>query len=122
MQRSLELEATIVEKHAAVSANLDERGRRAWAATESRAIGPGGDALLSNATGPSCPTIRKGRRELESGRAENDRIRRPGAGRPGIERFQPGINPALEKLADPMTRGDPPSPFLYPQNKDESSQ
>lgn len=42
--------------------------------------------------------------------------------RPGIERFQPGIKQALEKLVDPMTRDDPPSPFLYPQNKDERSQ
>ena len=51
MTRNLELEATIVEKYAAVEAYLDERGRRIWAATESRAIGYGGDALVSDATG-----------------------------------------------------------------------
>lgn len=44
MRRNLELEATIVEKYAAVERFLDERGRRIWAATESRAIGYGGDA------------------------------------------------------------------------------
>ena len=70
MRRNIELEATIVEKYAAVEAYLDERGRRIWAATESRAIGYGGDALVSDATGLSRPTIRKGRRELESGGAE----------------------------------------------------
>ena len=45
MRRNIELEATIVEKYAAVGSFLDERGRRIWTATESRAIGYGGDAL-----------------------------------------------------------------------------
>ena len=111
MRRNLELEATIVEKYAAVEAHLDERGRRIWAATESRAIGYGGDALVSDATGLSRPTIRKGRRELESGGAEKGRIRRAGAGRPGIEQSQPGVKQALEMLVDPVTRGDPQSPL-----------
>ena len=113
MRRNVELEATIVEKYAAVEAFLDERGRRIWAATESRAIGYGGDALVSDATGLSRPTIRKGRGELESGGAERGRIRRAGAGRPGIKQSQPGIKQALEKLVDPVTRGDPQSPLRW---------
>ncbi len=113
MRRNLELEATIVEKYAAVEALLDERGRRIWAATESRAIGYGGDALVSDATGLSRVTIRAGRRELESGGVERGRVRRPGAGRPGIERSQPGIKQALERLVDPLTRGDPRSPLRW---------
>ena len=44
MRRNVELEAAIVEKYAAVEAFLDERVRRIWAATESGAIGYGGDA------------------------------------------------------------------------------
>ena len=113
MRRNVELEATIVEKYAAVEPYLDERGRRIWAATESRAIGYGGDALVSDATGLSRPTIHKGRRELESGGAERGRIRRAGAGRPGIKQSQPGIKQALEKLVDPVTRGDPQSPLRW---------
>ena len=113
MKRNLELEATIVEKYAAVEAYLDEHGRCVWAATESRAIGYGGDALVSDATGLSHPTIRKGRGELESGGAEHGRIRRPGAGRPDIKQSQPGIKQALEKLVDPVTRGDPESPLRW---------
>ena len=109
MRRNHALEATIVDKYAGVKGHLDERGRRIWAATESRAIGHGGDALVSAATELSRPTIRAGRRELESGGAADGRTRRPGAGRPGIERSQPGIGDALEKLVDPMTRGDPES-------------
>ena len=107
MRRNLELEATIAEKYAAVEAVLDERGRRLWTAAESRAIGYGGDALVCDATGVSRPTIRAGRRQIESGTIVSERIRRPGAGRPGIEQSQPGVMEALEKLVDPVTRGDP---------------
>ena len=113
MRRNHELEATIVEKYAAVEAFLDERGRRIWAATESRAIGYGGDALVSDATGLSRPTIRAGRREINAGAVERGRIRRLGAGRPSIEQSQPGIKQALEKLVDPVTRGDPESPLRW---------
>ena len=51
MKRDVELEATIVAKYAAVAPVLDERSRRRWAAAESLAIGYGGDALVSSATG-----------------------------------------------------------------------
>jgi len=64
MHRDTGLEATVVEKYAAVSGLLDERARRLWAAAESRAIGYGGDALVSAATGLARASIRKGRREL----------------------------------------------------------
>jgi transposase len=40
-------------------------------------------------------------------------MRRPGAGRPGIESSQPGVKEALEKLVDPVTRGDPCSPLRW---------
>ena len=68
---------------------------------------------VSDATGLSRPTIRSGRRELKSGSVERGRIRRPGAGRPSIEQSQPGIKQALEKLVDPLTRGDPESPLRW---------
>ena len=113
MRRDLELEATVVEKYATVEAVLDERGRRVWSATESRAIGYGGDALVSDATGMSRTTIRAGRREIASGTDSLDRIRRPGAGRPSIEQTQPGIKQALEKRVDPLSRGDPQSPLRW---------
>jgi hypothetical protein len=107
------MEARVVEKFAAVSPVLDERGRRLWAAAESRSIGYGGDALVSSATGLARETIRKGRREIEQGVQANGRIRRPGAGRPSIDARQPGIREALERLVDPLTRGDPGSPLRW---------
>jgi hypothetical protein len=113
MRRDLELEAIVVEKYAAIEAVLDERGRRLWAAAEARAIGYGGESLVSAATGLSRVTIRRGREELGSDSIDLQRIRRPGAGRPGIEQSQPGVKQALEGLVDPLTRGDPSSPLRW---------
>jgi len=113
MKRDLDLEASIVAKFAAVSPVLDERGRRRWAAAESRSIGWGGDSIVSSATGLARETIRKGRREIENGVEVTGRVRQPGAGRPGIDDTQPGIREALERLVDPVTRGDPCSPLRW---------
>ena len=113
MKRDIELEATLVAKYAAVEPVLDERSRRRWAAAESRAIGYGGDAVVSSATGLARETIRKGRREISRDEAPTDRIRRLGGGRPRIQQDQPGIQAALEALVDPLTRGDPTSPLRW---------
>ena len=48
MNRDEPLEAVIVEKVAAIASVLNERQRHLWAATESRAIGFGGDARGSH--------------------------------------------------------------------------
>lgn len=113
VRRNTELEAQIVAKFATMAPVLDERGRRLWAATESRAIGYGGDALVSAATGLARATIRDGRRELDAGVEWDGRIRRPGAGRPSSEETQPGLKAALEQLVEPVTRGDPMSPLRW---------
>ena len=113
MKRDIELEATLVAKYAVVVPVLDERSRRRWAAAESRAIGYGGDAVVSSATGLARATIRKGRGEIVRDEAPTDRIRRPGGGRPRIQQDQPGIQAALEALVDPLTRGDPTSPLRW---------
>ena len=107
------MEATIVGKYSAVAPVLDERSRRLWAAAESPAIGYGGDALVSSATGPARETMRKGRREIARGEPATSRIRAPGAGRPGIEQDQPSVVAALEALVDPLTRGDPTPPLRW---------
>lgn len=113
MKRDLDWEAKIVAKYAVIGPALDERGRRLWAATESLSIGYGGDAVVSDATGISRPTIRAGRRQITSGSVDMDRIRRPGAGRPRVGESQPGLEEALERLVDPVTRGDPTSPLRW---------
>ena len=113
MKRDLALEALLVEKYTAVSSVLDERGRRLWAAAESRAIGYGGDSVVSAATGLARQTIRKGRGEIERGVELDGRVRRRGGGRKRLQDTQPGLEEALEKLVDPVTRGDPMSPLRW---------
>lgn len=113
MKRDNALEATIVAKYAAVAPVLNERARRLWAAAEARAIGYGGDVLVSAATGLARQTIRNGRREIEAGVENDGRVRRVGAGRPSIHETQPGVKEALEQLVDPLTRGDPMSPLRW---------
>ena len=113
MERNIELEATLVAKYEAISPLLDERTRRLWAAVESRAIGYGGDSVVSAATGLARETIRLGRGDLDQGIPPTMRVRRPGAGRPRLEAEQPGIKEALERLVEPLTRGDPTSPLRW---------
>lgn len=73
----------------------------------------GGDALVSAATGLARQPIANGRRELADGVVATTRIRRAGAGRPGIAATQPGLAAALEALVEPLTRGDPTSPLRW---------
>ncbi len=114
MRRDTDLEATIVAKYTALSELLDERVRRRWAATESLAIGHGGDALVSSATGLARATIRKGRLELEApDELVPGRVRRPGGGRPRLTDAQEGLVEALEALVAPVTRGDPTSTLRW---------
>jgi len=67
---------------------LDEAQRRWYAALEADRAGPGGDRLLAQITGMDERTIRRGRGELAAGLADAppDRVRRPGGGRPPVEK------------------------------------
>ena len=94
--------------------DLDERGRRRWAAVEARSLGRGGIAAVAEATGMSDRTIRSGMRELESDDPlPPDRQRRAGGGRKRRKDEQPDLIGALDRLIDPMTRGEPTGPLRY---------
>src|SRR5271154_6913910 len=93
---------------------LNERSRRRWAAAEARSHGRGGIAAVARATGISEGTVRRGLAELDAGEElEPERVRRAGAGRPGILEREPGLSEALDALVDPVTRGDPESPLRW---------
>ena len=69
---------------------------------------------MARATGISEGTVRRGVRELdEEEELEPERVRRAGAGRPGILEREPGLSEALDGLIDPVTRGDPESPLRW---------
>jgi hypothetical protein len=97
---------------------MDERMRRQWAAAEAKAYGWGGIRAVSCATGLSPTTIRSGLAELAQRDASPDepisaRLRRPGGGRKRRTETDPDLLPALERLVDPVTRGDPMSPLRW---------
>jgi DDE family transposase len=107
-------ESGIRERWLIVEQELDERGRRMWAAAEARSHGWGGIAAVVRATGISEATVRRGIREVQAGeRAPAGRVRRQGAGRKPILDVEPGLPAALESLIDPVTRGDPESPLRW---------
>jgi transposase len=107
-------EGPIRKRWLVVCDELDERGRRMWAAAEARSHGRGGIAAVVRATGISEETVRRGIVEVEGGeRAPEGRVRRPGAGRPSIEEREPGLREALLGLVEGATRGDPESPLLW---------
>jgi transposase len=93
---------------------LNERARRVWAATEARALGHGGIAAVSRATGISLSTIKRGLRELDSGEiAEPDRVRRRGGGRKAALDKDLTLLADLEGLVEPTASGDPQSPLRW---------
>ena len=103
-------EAAIGDKFRALAAELNERQRRLWAASEARSVGWGGITATARATGISIPTIRKGIAELESGeRLDPGRVRRLGGGRKSLLESDPTILDDIERLVDEDSRGDPES-------------
>ncbi len=67
---------------------LDEQLQRWYVALEAKKLGRGGMTLMSQITGMSQDTIRRGRDELEEdliGRPVG-RVRFPGGGRPRVEK------------------------------------
>ena len=105
----------IAERYALVAGTLDERGRRAVAAAEALAWGRGGVAAVARATGLAPQTIRNGVKELRGlvPAAAPGRIRRPGGGRKKTAERDPTVVADLERLVEPVTRGDPESPLRW---------
>jgi DDE family transposase len=94
---------------AEVAPVLDERARRLLLGAGARQLGRGGIKLIAVATGAAADTVGKGAAELEAGIVADGRVRAKGAGRKPVEYHDPELWPALDKLVDPETRGDPMS-------------
>ena len=108
----------IERKYRSLACVLDERARRHWAASEARAYGWGGVSAVSEATGMSPNTIRKGLVELEAREVEPDaevssRLRKPGGGRKRLIETDPQLSGQLDRLVSPLTRGDPQSALRW---------
>jgi transposase len=107
-------EAAIKRRFERVSGELNERTRRLLAASEALAIGWGGISVVSRATGLSRKAISQGIKELQGEeRAKEGRIRRKGGGRKTTVSKDPSLKEELERLVEPVTRGDPESPLRW---------
>jgi DNA-binding phage protein len=106
--------ALIKKRFESIEPFLDERMRRLLAAAEAAAIGHGGIAKVSRATGVSRPTIAAGLEDLaDPSLAETKRVRRVGGGRKRTVDTDPTLVQDLESLIEPTTRGDPESPLRW---------
>jgi hypothetical protein len=93
---------------------LNERTRRLFTAAEAAALGRGGIAAVARATGVSRRAIAAGLAELHAPQAASAHgVRRPGGGRKRTVQTDRTLQDDLERLIDPVTRGDPESPLRW---------
>ena len=107
-------EAAIRERYRLLGPQLNERQRRALAASEARTFGYGGIAAAARACGLAENTVRKGLAELDDpDPLEPGRVRKPGAGRKRLEEADPKLLDDLRELVEGDCRGDPEQPLLW---------
>src|SRR5438067_6301758 len=107
-------EEEIKQRYERLAGELNERTRRLFAANEAMELGWGGIAVVARATGLSGQVIVDGMQELREGqRAGEGRIRRIRGGRKSNVSNDPSLQEDLERLVEPVTRGDPESPLRW---------
>ena len=106
-------EEALAAMFAVLSPHLDERQRRLLAGAQARALGRGGVAAVTRASGMARSTVQAGIREIDQGPEVAGRVRRPGAGRPKAVDRDLGLLAALDALVEPTARGDPESPLRW---------
>jgi hypothetical protein len=107
-------EASIRFRFRRLASTLDERALRLFAATEAEAIGFGGISRVSRITGLARTTITRGQQELRRrATLSPGKIRRPGGGRKKVSAIDPAMVEELERLVEPLSRGDPMSPIRW---------
>ena len=110
----MDQENGIRRRYAALMPLLDERTRRLVLAAEAEALGRGGIATVARATGASRPMISRGVTELAAAEAlPKGRVRRGGAGRKRTTQGDPTLLTDLERLVEPLSRGEPDSALRW---------
>jgi transposase len=110
---------SIADKFHRLSAMMDERLKRRWAACEAIAAGRGGISAVALATGMSRTTIRKGMDEVEHSFPElaqaidSSRIRQPGGGRHALVASDATLKADLQQIVESGTRGTPTAALLW---------
>ena len=105
--------SSIGERYRGVRRSLTERGRRLFAAVESRSSGRGGISASARATGIARSTIGRGLKDLDDPAALSGVVRRPGGGRRSLPVIDATLLEDLRKLLEPATMGDPMRQLLW---------
>jgi transposase len=113
--------AMLQRKYELLRPYLDEVSIRLCAAADAIVLGRGGPSCVAKASGLSRTTIYAGLSDLGQGAVvppvtatkTTGRIRRPGGGRKRLTESNPKLLQDLDKLVDPITRGDPESPLRW---------
>jgi hypothetical protein len=92
---------------------LNEKQWRHFLASEAKRIGYGGIRQVEESSGACWQTIKRGMEEIEAGELyqPGERVRKEGGGRKKLEAHYPGVEAAVERIADP--KGDPESPLRW---------
>lgn len=93
--------------------HLKEKQKRLYLASEAIAYGYGGIAEVMRISKVSRNTIKKGIKELESGKISLEKVRCDGGGRKPIEVIYPNIQDEIRRLIDGSTYGDPERVLSY---------
>jgi len=111
----MELTATAMRaKYRSLSTQLDERSLRLCATADAKMLGDGGVSFVAKAAGLSRTTLYSGASEPSSQeQSPPGRIRRPGGGRKSKTEGDETLLRDLDRLLDPVTRGDPMSPLRW---------
>jgi hypothetical protein len=84
-----------------------------FAAIEVRTAGRGALAIVSKITGLARSTIDRGEDDLDAEPLPKGQVRRAGGGRRALSENDPGLVPALKRLVEPATLGDPMRPLIW---------
>ena len=84
-----------------------------FAAGEVRTAGRGGLAVVSRIAGLARSTINRGEDDLDGEELPKGQVRGAGAGRKAVVARDLGLVPALRRLVEPATLGDPMRPLLW---------
>ena len=112
----MEKEAELVRQKLKYLSNLNEVDSRNYLGLWAIEIGWGGISEVNKLTGRAMDTIRKGIKEIKSGKnikSETGRLRKKGGGRKNITEKNPEIKKEIEYILEENTAGDPMSKLKW---------
>jgi len=114
----MEVNLALKKKYEVLRPLLDERSFRLCLAADAQTIGHGGVSPVAGAAGISRTTVHAGLKELADAatgtvQQARKRVRKAGAGRKFRTDLDQTLLVDLDRLLDPVTRGDPMSPLRW---------